>query len=109
MINNEPTTLTFEPNENKYSYDTVEYQLPRNVCFGTAKGAKGPPSNPYKMIANPITFKGNSITFHPNGIIKSGTIYLCDSKRNYNYALSCSVAQVSYIRKYQYSDGWQLL
>ena len=100
MANNKPQTIVFDLHEQKYQYNNTEHILPKHVQFGAAPNAKGPPSSPHNAITNPITFKNKTITFHPNGIVQPGAVYLTDSTRNYTYALSCAVAQVSYLRKY---------
>lgn len=109
MINNESITLTLDCYANSYAYEKSVHHLPSRVCFGSIPGVKGPPSSPQKIITKSITFEGGSITFHPTGVIQSGTIYMVDHERSCAYALSCSVAQVSHLRKYQYTGEWTLI
>lgn len=104
-----PQTIQFDRNNNTYEIDEKTYRLPSHVRFGTALGVKGPPSGPLSMVTNPITFLHNSITFYPDGVIQSGTIYLTDHHKSCTYALSCAVSPVSYLRKYQYTDGWNMI
>lgn len=109
MITRKPQRLTLEPERKAYRYGMTRHFLPAHVCFGYPDLAKGPPAYPDHLITKPISFKGNSIVFSPTAIIQAGTIYLTDSLHHYSYALSCGVAQVSYLRKYQYGDNWELL
>lgn len=106
MMLGKPQTLTFDRTNNSYRYKTSEYKLPAHVSYGVASGVKGPPSTPNYVIANPITFKENKITFTPDGIIQPGAVYLTDRHHRCTYALSCAVSQVSYLRKYQYTNAW---
>ncbi len=106
MAQNKPQQLIFDVPNNRYRYHTTEHTLAARVQFGSSLGAKGPPSSPTKSILNPISFPNSSITFHPDGVIEPGTVYLTDVKQQYSYALSCAVAQVSYLRKYQYTGRW---
>lgn len=109
LMMNTPQTLFFDVKNNSYRMGEKTYRLPSQVLFGTAYGVKGPPSSPHSDIQNPVTFKESSITFYPGGVIQSGAIYLTDSNRSCTYALSCAVSLVSYLRKYQYTDGWHLI
>lgn len=102
-------TLTFNVIDHSYHYRQTEYRLPTSVRFGTAAGVKGPPSCAEHEISIPVTFKENSITFTPDGIIQPGAVYLTDRLRRYTYVLSCAVGHVSYLRRYQYTQGWHLL
>ncbi len=106
IAKNKPQLLSFDMQHNRYRYHQTEHTLPARVRFGTAPGIKGPPSSPDQPINNPISFKNNTITFHPDGVIEPGAVYITDSKQQYTYALSCAVAQVSYLRKYQYNGRW---
>ncbi len=109
MMLQTPQTLRCNVTDHSYHYRQTEYRLPASVRFGTAPGVKGPPSAAHHEISTPITFKENSITFTPDGIIQPGAIYLTDRSRRYTYALSCAVGHVSYLRRYQYTQGWYLL
>ena len=109
MTQRKPQTVTFDIQKRQYRYHNTEHALPDQVCFGCAPKAKGPPSSPHTAITNPITFKNNTIIFHPDGIIQSGAVYLTDRKHRHTYALSCAVSQVSYLRKYQYTDKWVII
>lgn len=109
MITGRAQKLTFEPDKKAYRYGMTRHCLPASICFGCPEGVQGPPANPHKMIENPITFKGNAITFAPTGVMQAGTAYLCNKQFGYAYALTCAVAQVSYLRKYHYNDRWELV
>ena len=109
LMLHKPQTITFDIQTNSYQANGKKYRLPSHVRFGTADGVKGPPSSPNALIKQPITFVKNSITFHPDGVIQAGAIYLTDVGKHCTYALSCSVSSVSYLRKYQYTDGWHLI
>ena len=106
IATNKKQQLTFDIPRNRYRYHQTEHALSTRIRFGTAAGVKGPPGDPKQLINNPISFKNNTITFHPDGVIEPGTVYITDSKQQYTYALSCAVAQVSYLRKYQYTGKW---
>ncbi len=106
MICQQPQTLSFDVSKQRYHYNNRDVILPRHVRFGCARGVKGPPSAAQDVIRNPVTFKNNKITFHPDGIIQAGAVYLTDSYHRFSYALSCAVAHVSYLRKYQYTGKW---
>lgn len=106
QISGEKKVLYFDIKNNIYMYDNKMCRLPKRIKFGTIPGVKGPPSSPRKIINSPITFKGNKVVFHPDGIIQSGTVYITDNKNRFLYAVSCSVSQVSYLRKYLYNQTW---
>ena len=102
-------TLYCDRNSNSYRYKNSMHILPASVCFGTAPGVKGPPSSPDFVISNPVTFKDSAIIFYPDGVIQAGAIYLTDNRKRCTYALSCAVSKVSYLRKYQYTNRWDLI
>lgn len=109
MIAQKPQKLTFEPDKKSYRYGMMRHYLPTHVCFGYPDSAHGPPAYPEKLITNPITFKNNILSFAPTGVLQAGTVYLCDKTHMHAYALTCAVAQVSYLRKYQYNEKWELV
>ena len=109
MMTHKPQKLTFDPAHNTYSYNDTHCALAPHVQFGVGPGIKGPPGGALYLVSKSVTFPGNSITFHPDGVIQAGTIYLTDSQKKNTYALTCSVAQVSYLRRYQYTDTWNLI
>lgn len=101
--------LIFDIAHNSYFFKGHVEQLSSCVQFNVKDGAKGPPSHPVNAIDKAITFEHEQITFHPDGIIQSGTIYLTDKDNRSLYALSSGVSQVSFLRKYRYDNGWHLL
>ncbi len=109
QVTNTIQKLSFDCENNTYTVGNQEHQLPSGLMFGSMPGAKGPPSAPRVLIKKPSTFGRSMIEFYPDGIIKSGTIYLVDAKKQVMYALSSAVSQVSFLRKYQYDGRWKLL
>src|SRR5579872_64404 len=107
MITQQPQKLILQPDTNSYSYNGTCYSLPTHVRFGCPDGAQGPPAHPATVITKPITFINNAISFAPSGVMQAGTAYLIDRNGIHGYALSCAVAQVSYLRKYQYNGQWE--
>jgi type II secretory pathway pseudopilin PulG len=114
MAQNQELTLRLEPSTNSYAITkdnhVMRYTLAPTIVFGFVPGTYGPPANPTTPIQQEITFphqeKCSIVTFFPTGSISSGTLYLKD-KNNAKCiigALTCNVAQVSYIRKYVYKD-----
>jgi hypothetical protein len=106
---NKPQSIEFDCKNNSYTANEHRYKLPFHVQFGVPSGVQGPPSSPHALIHHPITFKNNTVTFHADGVIQPGALYLTDTSKRCCYALSCSVAQVSYLRKYRYNNGWHLI
>ena len=109
MVSNSNQEIVFDEKNNQYSFEDQTYKLSKKVIFGVSNGVKGPPSLSNKIIKSPITFKGNKLVFTPDGIMSSGTIYLTDEDKNFLYAISVSVAKVSYVRKYLYNHKWILI
>src|SRR3989304_2106738 len=108
MATNSVQTLQFNRAANSYIFNGQEEYLVKPTVFGFIAGAKGLPATPQREISSPITFQQDTITFHPDGIIKPGSVYLVDSQMQSMYALSSSVAQVSFLRVYRYKQGsWQ--
>ncbi len=102
--------LSLKFSTNSYTYDKYQEILPVGIIFGFKPGAKGPPAFPSHKINSAISFVGNQVTFFSTGQIQPGTAYLIDSEKNYLYAVTVPVSQVSFIRKYRYeSNKWQLL
>lgn len=102
--------LTFDVAHNSYQAVMCKEQLPQGVVFGTVPGVQGPPAHPTAELTRPVTFAGNRIVCAPTGVVQAGAVYLTDARKTTLYALSCSVAQVSYLRKYRYDhNAWHLL
>ena len=107
---NQNQIIFFDITNNSYRYKNSIHTLPHHVSFGVTSGVKGPPSSPERIISNPVSFQAQKVTFMPEGIIQPGTIYLTDSSKRYTFALSCGVGHVSYLRKYEYTNGiWKEL
>lgn len=109
QMTNQEQELQFDRFGKSYSFNGRKEMLPQGIEFGTLPGIKGPPSSALHAITNPITFKGEKIIFHPQAIMQSGTVYLIHKKSQNMYALSCAVAQVSFLRKYRYDKRWILM
>lgn len=106
MATNQEQTLSLL--EGGYSFEDEHRSLHPDVRFGVRPGVKGPPSAPKKELKKPITFKNQCITFHPDGIIDAGTLYLTDKNHEHQYALSSGVGVVSHLRRYRYDSSWQV-
>jgi len=109
MVTHKNQTLIFDTVRNTYTYNGHEERLCSYARFDTIKNLKGPPSAPTTAITKPITFINNKITFTPNGILQPGTIYLADSKKHCQYALTIPVSQISFLRRYRYDTSWHYL
>jgi len=103
--------ICFDLDENSYCYyfkdKIVAHKLSNLVKFGFLKGTFGPPSDPKKTINQPITFKKNKqnkyiASIFPDGRIDAGSIYIVDKDYKFMMALTNSVSQLSYMRKYKY-------
>lgn len=101
--------LVLDSTSQSYSYNGHNCKLPSIVQFGIISGAKGPPSSPNKIIVQAITFPDKKIHFYPDGIIESGTVYLCDASGKDLYALTSGITPVSFLRKYRYDGKWHLI
>ncbi len=114
LVEHVPQQLIFDINNNSYKYNSNNTtqrteRLARGVQFGVIPGAKGPPSQPTKLLGNPSTFNNNTVIFYPDGIIEPGSIYITNKAHSVLYSLSSSVAQISYIRRYIFNESWCLL
>jgi len=101
--------LEFDFKNNTYRYDSGLHYLNSGVVYGFIEGVKGPPSAPQKHIAKCSTFDRDRITFYPDGVIQSGTLYVTDSAGKTLYALTCGIGQISFLRKYRYDNSWHIL
>lgn len=104
-----PIKLLLDIENNTYSCKGETHSLIKPLRFGVMKEVKGPPTHPTVYLTKPITFKNDSITFHPQGIMESGTVYLIDERSNVLYALTCGVSVVSFLRVYRYDKSWKLI
>jgi Tfp pilus assembly protein FimT len=120
IASNQEQQLYFDVGKNVYSYQgkaggNVVCALPKPVMFGFFQHAKGPPSRSSKKINASVTFKKTEkgkriIRFFADGTMSSGTVYLVDKDKMYMYAVTISVAQVSFVRMYRYDhDHWVCL
>jgi Tfp pilus assembly protein FimT len=109
IMENKPYTLTFNTQQHTYTYKNTQEQLPPSVRFDAIKTIKGPPSAPTHPITSAITFPNQCITFHPNGTMQSGTVYLTDKQQTYMCALTSPVSHVSFLRIYEHNGAWQQL
>lgn len=109
QMTNQTQELQFDRIGRSYNFNGRKEILAQGIEFGILPGMQGPPSSPLHVITSPITFKGERITFSPQGIMQSGTVYFIHRKKQQMYALSCAVAQVSFLRKYRYDKRWILM
>ncbi len=133
IAGNKKYSIIFDQINNRYTYQVensqaessnITVQLSDGVRFGFIDGVMGPPSSPTKKIEKAINLEkiiNNSdrkqegepvdrVSFWPDGRISHGTIYLVDKSYKYMGALTCSVSQVSYIRRYRYENlQWKIL
>lgn len=129
IAGNKKYSITFNLADNSYSYQSenpvnisefVTTRLSESVAFGFIEGVMGPPSNPTQKIEKSINLEkiinnsdrklSEQVSFWPNGRISHGTIYLVDKSHKHMGALTCSVSQVSYIRRYKYENSrWEML
>lgn len=110
LIENKKYVLTIHVDENCYRYNNQSISLTHNVRFGVLPHAYGPPSAATVPLQKATSFENNQITFYPNGSISSGVIYMVDSSLKNMYAISIGVAQVPFIRTYNYhSKRWILI
>ncbi len=109
MASNRVQTITFNIPANTYRFMSVKKNFYQVCIFGVMPGVKGPPAHPTSVLSKPITFLEERITFHPDGIIQAGTIYLVNPNKTTMYALSNAVSQVSHLRKYRYDGSWRMI
>lgn len=95
----------------KGSYTCKEHRrvLPKSIMFGVKDGVYGPPAAAHTLVTHPITFKHSLVRSTAQGLLSPGTIYMIDKGYRYQYALSCSVTQVSYIRCYWYDTRFHIM
>jgi prepilin-type N-terminal cleavage/methylation domain-containing protein len=109
MATGQRQRLTLQPATHSYIYNGTSYLLPQDVRFGIIPGVRGSPGSASKLLREPITFVGSAITFEPTGIIQPGSVYLINKEKTALYALTCSVSQVSFLRKYRYANTWKVV
>jgi type II secretory pathway pseudopilin PulG len=105
-------TLTFDLDNNSYTYNGIKYILGHSVVF-----CKPPVVLHEKQKTTgknkSSTFKHATVYCYPDGTISAGTIYFAHRQRtrytNY-YALTCGVGHISYVRIYSYTNNsWALI
>lgn len=101
--------LTIDIANHSYSCNGHEHALASGICFDVALQAYGPPSAPHKLLEQPSTFKDHKILFYPEGMMSAGMLCLTNSSRSLLYAISSSVAHVSFLRRYYYDGKWHLI
>jgi len=101
--------LVFNEKDNSYTVESIVYHLHSPAIFGIVEKVTGPPSNPQKIITKSINFPDNKITIFSDGVIQAGSVYITDKNKKYLYALTCPVADISYLRRYVYNGRWTLL
>lgn len=101
--------LAIDAARHAYSCNGHEHVLTAGVYFDTALDAYGPPSAPHKRLEHSITFKDNTILFYPEGMMSAGMICFTNEKRSILYAISSSVAHVSFLRRYYYDGNWHAM
>jgi prepilin-type N-terminal cleavage/methylation domain-containing protein len=118
MARHEVQELCFLPHQNCYAYDKnqkrVTFQLATDLCYGALPDVLGPPGDPTSPITKPSSFPQRDdgtffVRLFPNGKISAGAIYVRHKRNTIMGALTCTVSQVSYIRRYLYQAGqWRL-
>jgi hypothetical protein len=97
----QPQKIKFDIQQRSYILPDNDQiiKLPDRVHFGVPHALQRSGYN------KPVTFVGNSVLFHSDGKIQPGSVYLSDLAGKFGYALTCSVAQISYIRRYVYEGN----
>ncbi|MBY0110353.1 MAG: hypothetical protein K2X90_04550 [Candidatus Babeliaceae bacterium] len=99
-------TIIIDEYNSALTYDGIRYPLQEGLNFKVLPNVYGPPSAPYALVTQAVTFVDKKIVAHPDGTLQSGTLYIADSHTQ--YALTTPVSAFSYIRVYRYRDGvWQ--
>lgn len=109
QMRHESCDIVCDREKNSYACVNHVRQLPRSVMFGVKQGVLGPPGGGHALVTNPITFKDACIRSSANGTLNAGTVYLVDTGKRYQYALSSAVTQVSYIRCYRYDTQFHIM
>jgi type II secretory pathway pseudopilin PulG len=115
MVTQQVQSLTLTATASSYVYNTTRYVMPHRVCCGYLPTVYGPPGDPTAPLTSAATFPCTQngtycIKIFPNGKISAGALYMCTINQTRMGALTCTVSQVSYLRKYMYELGqWVLL
>ena len=99
--------LVFDSTKNTFS-GTIEGTLSSGVCFGrlketTRQGTLG------AIDTRAITWRNATVYAYPDGIISSGALYLTDTKRTIQYALTVDASAIRAIRRYTYNGSWRCI
>lgn len=119
IASNRSLELVFDQAAQRYTYPGRNNQiqtrtLNQMVKFGFFADAKGPPSEPKKLIRHAVTFdykkKEATALFLPKGKITPGSIYLVTKDKKHMGAVTCSLSKLAIVRKYIYlKKKWQRL
>ncbi len=101
--------LVFDVQNKSYSCNGHTHTLAPQVIFGVPEQVYGPPSAPYKLLTEPLSFAHATIYFYPEGMMSAGMVCFTDINRKHLYAVSSAVAHVSSMRRYRYQKGWRLM
>lgn len=107
MSEGRPCTVRFDPAGHGYLIDDGRHDrvlLPSGVRFGAAAGVLGPPSRPAQPApADGVSFRGDRITFLPDGTLSPGpgTIYLSGRRRG-EATLAISLSMAGHPRRYRW-------
>lgn len=104
-----PCAVILDVAKHSYACNERVCVLPKDVRFGVLPQVKGPPSAPQHILTHACSFKDNTITCSPDGIINVGTVYMTDGSSECLYALTSGVAPYSFLRTYRYAGTWQRL
>jgi len=107
LARNQDQHLKLFPHEGRYEGAGHCEYLPEGVIFAVLDGAQGPPSHPHHVLAKPVTYKDDRVTFYAHGTIQAGTIYLTDKHKQVMYALSSAISPIFYTRAYRYNSANQ--
>lgn len=109
LATHQDLVLTCNPRENSYKTKNKTSYLEQGIRFGFLPSLKGPPSNPKQFLTQAITFLNNTIKFHADGTMSSGTVYFLDSENSFCGALTIPSGQLPFIRQYEFHDHWVLI
>lgn len=120
IASNKTHILTFDVINNRYfamvdNAKLFDNNLESGVKFGFLPNSFGPPANPTIPLTKPVNLDipidfdlgtdNLNMSFFSNGKVSPGTIYFVDKYGKRMGALTCSVSNVSYIRKYLYNES----
>lgn len=108
MLIGRATELTFNPKHGSYSYiglreKEITHFLPHTLRIAAHPGILGPPSSPRKKITSQTTFARDTIICSSDGMITSGTLYLCT--KTTQAALTIAVSAFAFMRTYRFQNN----